>query len=157
MNRRAFTLIECVLTLVILSVAVPATLAMMHDATIARTESVMASRASWLGNLLCEQILADVASNDPALGMDALSDAAAYLEAPGTGLMDRLASELLEYEALGLDAEITIGPLIALAGIATGDPSQDIYRRITVTVSYRSASAAAREVPFEMLVTDPTL
>src|SRR5690606_26954780 len=98
-----------------------------------------------------------IASSDPALGMDALADSAGYLDAVNTGLRARLETELLEYEAIGLDSQITIGPLIALSGTATGDPAQDIYRRITVTVSYRSASAAGREVPFELLVTDPAL
>ncbi len=156
MKRRAFTLIECIMSLVILSVAVPATLAMMHDATIARTESVMATRASWLGNMICEQILADISSGDPALGMNALADPSGYLFASNSGLMDRIRTELLEYEQMGITAQVAIGPLLSLSGFTTGDPVQDLYRRITVTVSYRSASTTARQVPFELLVTDPS-
>ena len=86
MTRRAFTLIEAIIAMVVLSIAVPATLALIHDATVARAETTTSTRAAWLGSMLIEQILADVASDDPQLGMDALADDEAYLNDADTGL-----------------------------------------------------------------------
>jgi prepilin-type N-terminal cleavage/methylation domain-containing protein len=156
MRRGGFTLIECVLTLVILAVAVPATLAMMHDATVARTESVLTTRASWLGSMLSEQILADIASEDPSLGMQALADATRYLESPATGLYARLEQELSDYASLGLEATVQIGPLITSDGEQSGDPDRDIYRQVTVVVEFSSPRHGPKEIPFAILLTDTT-
>lgn len=85
MRRRAFTIVEAVIAMVVLAIAVPATLAMIHDATIIRAESAMSTRASWLGSMMAEQILADVASDDSRLGMTALEEPQTYLHHPDTG------------------------------------------------------------------------
>ncbi|XOV75493.1 MAG: prepilin-type N-terminal cleavage/methylation domain-containing protein [Phycisphaerales bacterium] len=45
MTRRAFTLIEAIIAMVVLSIAVPATLALIHDATVARRDDYVNPRS----------------------------------------------------------------------------------------------------------------
>ena len=156
MTRRAFTLIEAIIAMVVLSIAVPATLALIHDATVARAETTTSTRAAWLGSMLIEQILADVASDDPQLGMDALADDEAYLNDADTGLFARLDQAIAPFENAGLDATGDIGPLISESLSTSGDPDQDIYRQITVTVEWNALGGGQRNAPITFLVTDPT-
>ncbi|XOV75494.1 MAG: hypothetical protein ACFHWZ_00050 [Phycisphaerales bacterium] len=116
----------------------------------------MSTRAAWLGNMLIEQILADVASDDPQLGMDALADDEAYLNDADTGLFARLDQAIAPFENAGLDATVDIGPLISESLSTSGDPDQDIYRQITVTVEWNAPGGGQRNAPITFLVTDPT-
>jgi prepilin-type N-terminal cleavage/methylation domain-containing protein len=156
MTRRAFTLVEAVIAMVVLSIAVPATLAMIHDATLARAESAMSTRASWLGSMVAEQILADVASDDPQLGMDALEDATAYLDHPDAGLFARLEGAIAPYREQGLEATVEIGPLVSESFTTTGDDVQDIYRQVVIAVQWNTPRGDQRSAPVAFLVTDPT-
>lgn len=156
MNRRGFTLIEAVIAIVVLAIAVPATTAMIRDATVARSDSAQTARALWLGNAICEQILADAASNDPSLGMEAFADQNAYTNAPGTGLRDRLETLLSDYEAFGIDFELSIGPLVTVSGTSSGDPERDVYRSIEVRILWRNASSGQASMPLSLIVTDLT-
>ena len=156
MRRRGFTLIEAVIAMIVLSVAVPATLALVHDATVVRAESAMSTRASWLGSMLCEQILADVASASPELGMTALEDDRVYLDDPDTGLFARLGSAMQDYVDQGLEAAVQIGPLVSQSLSPTGEADQDIYREVVVTVSWNTVRGEERTAPITFLVTDPT-
>lgn len=61
MNRHsaAFTLIEAIIAMVLLSIAVPPMLWAIHDAHRQRVNPVLASRARWLATEQLEDILAD--------------------------------------------------------------------------------------------------
>lgn len=156
MRRRGFTLIEAVIAIVVLAIAVPATTAMIRDATVARADSAQTSRALWLGNAICEQILADAASSDPSLGMEAFADQNAYTAAPETGLRDRLDTLLSDYVAFGIDFELSIGPLVTVSGSASGDPERDVYRSVEVRIRWHNASGDPLSMPLSLLVTDLT-
>lgn len=156
MNRRGFTLIEAVIAIVVLAIAVPATTAMIRDATVARADSAQTARALWLGQAICEQILADAASADPSLGMEGFTDQHAYVGAAETGLRDRLETLLSDYEPFGMDFELSIGPLVAVSGTASGDPDRDVYRSIEVRVLWRSATGDQNSMPLSLIVTDLT-
>lgn len=60
--RRAFTLIEGIIAIVILSLAVPPMLWTVRAAQGVRTEPLQASRARWLASEKLEDIIADSAS-----------------------------------------------------------------------------------------------
>lgn len=55
----AFTLIEAIIAIVVLSVAVPSMFWALRDATVKRLEPAAHSRARWLANERLEQIIAD--------------------------------------------------------------------------------------------------
>jgi prepilin-type N-terminal cleavage/methylation domain-containing protein len=156
MNKRGFTLIEAVIAIVVLAIAVPATTAMIRDATVARADSAQTARALWLGNAICEQMLADAASDDPALGMEAFEEQYAYVNAPDTGLRDRLETLLSDYEPFGMDFALSIGPLVAVSGIASGDPERDVYRSVELRILWRSATGDQNSMPLSLIVTDLT-
>lgn len=56
---RAFTLIECIVAIVILAVAVPAMVLAVREAHSRRAAPVLASRASWLAVEKLEDVIAD--------------------------------------------------------------------------------------------------
>lgn len=156
MIRSGFTLIEAVIAIVVLSLAVPATTAMIRDATVARSDGALTARALWLGSAVSEQILADAASDDPSLGMGAFGDSNAYLHAPETGLHDRLAGLREEYDRYGIEFDVTIGPLIAANGTPDADPDLNVYRQIEVRVIWSGATGQDQSMPLSFIVTDLT-
>lgn len=147
MRRRtgpsAFSLIETVLVVAVIAIAVPLTTRMMGDAAADRADSVNALRAGTLAEAVLEFVLADAQSGSPGLGISALADAGAYMEAPATGLRARLAPVASMYTNLGFSYALEIGPPVASSGVASGDPARDRYRLVTVTVSWPSARGAS--------------
>lgn len=156
MKRAGFTLVEAVIAIVVLSIAVPATMAMIRDATVARADSTLTSRALWLGSAVSEQILADAASDDPELGMEGFENQSAYLQSGTSGLYDRLEPVAADYAHHGILYEVSIGPLVSEDGTASGDPALDIYRQIGVEVLWTNASGDNKTMPLSFLVTDLT-
>jgi hypothetical protein len=99
-----------------------------------------------------EGIMADVASNDAALGFDALADANAYLKTPTTGFYARMASSMQSFTDLGMTYTVDVGALVASDGAVSGDAGENIFRTITVRVAYPSADGVAYELPVSLMV-----
>lgn len=144
---RAFSLIEAVVVVIVLGLAVPPALSWLDSAVSARADAVNATRATVLATSVMESILADSASTAPGLGFAAFADESAYLNNPASGLRTRLVALTEPYEASGLAYAVTIGPLTAFDGVASGDSSRDVFRLITVTVTFPSAAGGTLELP----------
>jgi hypothetical protein len=139
-RRRAVTLIEAMIVVVVLALAVPPMLAMTADVVDARVESVRISEATALAQGIAEHVLADVhATSDSTgepVGLGAMADSAAYMDHPASGLRARLAWIAEPYESRGITWSVEIGELCNADGHATGDAGADLYRRVRVLVSF---------------------
>jgi hypothetical protein len=153
-RSNGFSLIESVVIIIVLAMAVPPSLQLLDSAAASRADSINTTRATLLGMSVMEHILADVYSSDPALGFDALADSEAYLNTAGTGLVDRLASVADVYAALGISFSVEIGPLAQADGTTSGDPDLDVYREITVVISYPSATEGVLDMPISAIVSE---
>src|SRR5262249_24782175 len=115
--RRAFSLVEVLADVVVLSVALPPSLGVIMDATVARRDSALATRAAFLATGVLEHILADVNSADASLGFSALSNSAAYLDTAATGLRARVQPMADQAAQYGVQYTVTIGALSNHAGV----------------------------------------
>ena len=154
MRRRAFTLIEAVLCVVVLGLAVPPALELMQSAAEHRADGVNTGRATVLSGLVIETVLADVASGSQGLGFEALADPSSYLEAPDTGLYARLDGLVDPYERVGMTYSVTVSDLISADGTESSDDAENIFRLVTVTVGYPSSAGATWELPVSVMVGD---
>lgn len=142
------------MVVVVLTIAVPPTLGVLMSSASSRADAINTSRATMLASAVLEGLMADSASDEPALGFDALADDAAYLTTPGTGFYDRMAGVTAPYASLGLTYSVEIGPLVSSDGTTTGDPSEDVYRTLTVRVVYPSAGGVDFDLPVSVMVGD---
>lgn len=142
MTRPGLTLIEAVAAVAILAIAVPPSVAMLADASRSRAAGAGAERAMWVAAAALETVAADVASPSPELGFDALADSAAYLDHPTAGLHARLADLHAFAQGVGVSFEVTIGPLVGPAGVATGSATTDVFRAVTVEAAWPGARGA---------------
>lgn len=154
MSRRAFTLIEAVLCVMVLAIAVPPTLDLIMSAAADRADAVNTTRAATLASLVLESVIADTASTDAALGFDALANSSAYLDTPTTGLRARLAAMTTPYEAIGMSYDLDISSPVDAANITNADASLNLFRIVTVRVTYPSASGDPIEMPVATMVGD---
>lgn len=150
-QRRAVTLIEATIVVVVLALAVPPMLSVTSDVVDAQTESVQIASATCLAQGIAEHVLADVQSGDGAPGLAALADIDTYLDHPATGLRARLAWLDEPYRARNMSWEIEIGPLMDASGDESGDPASDIYRRVEIVVSF-SGSRGQMSVSLGLIV-----
>jgi hypothetical protein len=141
--------VVCVL---ILSLAVPPVLEMVSAAGADRADTVNTNRAVVLATLVLESVVADVASSDPALGFGALADSASYLSAASIGLSDRLAGVSQPYTAVGMGWTLEIGSLVGPDGVPDADAARNIFRTVTVRVTFPSASGEDFVLPVSVVV-----
>ncbi len=153
-NGHGFTLIEVVIAVIVLAIAVPPALNLMDSSAAGRVNAINTTRATCLSTIVLESVLADLTSTDPALGFSALADSAAYLETPTTGLYARLASITESYTSVGLTYTVDIGPLVNSNGIVSGDTGENIFRVVTVNVSFTSANSASFVMPISIMVSE---
>jgi len=151
-SHRGFTLIEVVTMVLVLAIAVPPTLEILMSNSASRANVINTARATMMASNALEGFMADVASNDAALGFEALADANAYLNTPTTGFYARMASSMQSFTDLGLTYTVDIGALVASDGAVSGDAGENIFRTITVRVAYPSADGAAYELPVSLMV-----
>lgn len=133
-DARAFSLIEAIIAIVILSVAVPAMFWAVRDAAERRVEPVMLNRARWLAAEKIEDILADRANTGRGYGHILAANYPA--ESPIVGFA-------------GFSRQVTVverGP--DLVGPGTG------YKVVTVSVNYTGPRGAARTFELAAVVTD---
>jgi prepilin-type N-terminal cleavage/methylation domain-containing protein len=152
--RSGFSLLECVVVVLLLAIAIPTTAMFLDQRAAQRADAVQALRASTLAQGVLEHVLADAASNAPGRGYGAFANATTYLNAPVGGLYQRLAPMLDFYQQFGIAAEVTISTPVSATGIATGVPAADLFRVVTVRVTAASATASPIDVSVSSLVTD---
>lgn len=150
--RRGLSLIEVVTVIVVLAIAVPPALRLVHEAVSGRVDAINLTRATALASALAEHVLADVASNAAGLGFGALDDAAAW----ETSLRDRAAATAAPYAAVGMSYEIGVGPLADAAGVVSGDAGEDLYRDVEIRVSYPRADGVVVTYELVLVVTELT-
>ena len=153
--RRGFTLVEAVAATAVLGIAAPTLYLTMTDAT--RARAVEATRAITLAEAVLGHVLADAGSADPALGFDALANAAAY-EAALRTRTDPIFGTF--YSGLGLTWSLTIEPVTTsesagdwTAVVNTGATSPQ-YRRVTASVAWTDPGGAARTLSLAVIVAD---
>lgn len=134
MRRRGFSLIDAIVSIVILSIAVPAMLAALASAHRDRVSPIMASQARWLAAEKLEDILADRSS--PVRGWDYIDTANYADEAQVTGFA-------------GYSRQVSIAETGAdLQTAGTG------YKTVTVTVGWTHTDGAAQELALATVVTE---
>ena len=138
----------------VLGIAVPPSVVVVQEAVLARTDAIQTTRAAAMAQALVEHVLADVYSDASGLGYGALSDTAAWLDTPGTGLRARAAETTSFYESLGFSYTIDVTSPHAASGVATGDPDLDLFRTVTVTVTWPLATGGTQSLPIAVVVTE---
>lgn len=134
--RPAFSLVEALAALVILSVAIPAMLWAVRDSISRRANPVLASRARWLAAEKLEDIIAD--RNSPNRGYSYII-AGNYAAEPSVSSFTNF-SRSVSISETG----------VALSGAGTG------YKTVTVTVGYSDGGGAARTFTLATVLTDFT-
>jgi hypothetical protein len=134
--RRAFTLVEAIAAIVILSVALPPLLFAIREAHRHRVDPVLASKARWLATEKLEDIIADRHSD--TRGFDYLISANYPAEAQVTGYTNFSRSVTLSEK----DADLTTA--------GTG------YMIVTVTVGWTDGGGAARSLSVSTVLTEYT-
>lgn len=151
-SRRAFSLLEAVVVVLVLSISIPTTLIWTDAAVSRRADAVTSIRATAYASAVMESILADVSSGAPGLGFDALASPSVYLDGP-VGLNERLVATTSIYTNQGMSCEVVIGPLVNASGVSTGEPTVDIFRAIEVSITFPLADGGASTIQLCGMVT----
>lgn len=154
-SQKAFTLIEAVVVVVVVAVAVPPSMMWLDEAVTRRFDAASINRATMLGSAVLETVLADSASNAAGLGFAALASPATYLDTAGTGLRARMSTVFAAYQAVGMSYNVAIGELISSSGVANADATQNVFREITVDVTYPSAAGGTQTLSLSCVVASP--
>lgn len=154
-SRRGVSLLEAVAVVVILAVAVPPTIMWLDESTSHRADAMNTTRAGMFATIVMENILADSASTASDLGFAAFANSNQYLNTATTGLRDRISPSTSFYEAMGMTYAVTIGVLVGPNGTTTGSTSTDIFRIITVSVTFNSAVSGTQTLSISSFVTAP--
>ncbi len=134
--RRAFTLVEAIVAILVMSVAMPAILTAMSSAQSHRTSAAMASTARWLACEKLEDVIADRHSATRGYSYVAASNYAPESSVSGFA---------------GFSRSVTITLTAAdLVSAGTG------YKRVVVTVSYTDPKSVARQLSLETVLTEYT-
>lgn len=152
--RRAFTLIEVVIAVIVLAIAVPPTLNMMDSAASGRVDAINTTRATFLSTIVLETVMADMTSSNELLGFEALDDEDVYLNNDATGLYTRLVNTTRAYTDVGLSYSVIIGELVGSDGEVSEDEADNVFRVVTVRVAYVSASSDAFDMPVSVMVSE---
>ena len=134
MKRRAFTLIEAIVAIVVTAVAVPPMVWALREAGLGRVQPVMISRARWLIEERLEDIIADRYS--PARGYDYIVNTNYADEGVVTGF-EQFARQVRVVET-GAD----------LVSAGTG------YKTVTVSVFWADAAGSDHELSIATVLTE---
>jgi type II secretory pathway pseudopilin PulG len=135
-RTNAFTLVEAIVAIVVLSIALPAILSAMSTAHTHRAASTMASTARWLASEKLEDLIAD--GHSPSLGYSSLVNSNYPAEPSVSGFASFSRSVSI----------IETGPDLVTAG--TG------YKRLVVTVGFADDRGVARQLTLETVLTEYT-
>lgn len=153
--RRAFTLLEAIVVIIVLAIAVPPTVAFLDQSAAQRADAINTQRAVTLAQCVMETVLADINSASPGLGYTALADMNTYVESPTTGLRVRIGDATDLYTGMGMSYGVAASAPVASTGASTGNAATDLFRVVTVTVSFPSAQQASpMSISMSALVTD---
>jgi prepilin-type N-terminal cleavage/methylation domain-containing protein len=133
-SRRAFTLIETIAALVVLSIAVPALLWTLGNAHIQRIDPMLVTTATWLAHEKAEDVLADASC--PSRGYSWVLAARYPRETTLAGFPGF--SRRVRVRETGID----------LASAGTG------CKIVTVEVTFRNAARRQRTLTLSTLVTE---
>jgi prepilin-type N-terminal cleavage/methylation domain-containing protein len=135
-TRSAFTLIETIAAIVILSIAIPTMTWAVHNAHYQRINPMMASKARWLATEKLEDIIAD--RHSTTRGYSYLTSGNYANENPVSGYT-------------GFTRSVTF--TTTNADLTTVN-SNGGYRRATVTVGWTDGQGIARSLQVNTVVTD---
>ena len=133
-SSSAFTLIEAIIAIVILSVAMPPMLWAIRDSQTARVSPILTSRARWLATEKLEDVIAD--RHSTTRGYSYVVSGSYAAEPTITGFP-------------GFSRSVAITE--SGAAFATGGTG---YKLVTVTVSWTDARAQSRSLALSTVVTD---
>ncbi|HEX2837653.1 MAG TPA: prepilin-type N-terminal cleavage/methylation domain-containing protein [Phycisphaerales bacterium] len=154
-TRRAFTLLEALVVIIVLAIAIPPTVAFLDQSAAQRADAINTQRATTLAQCVMESVLADVNSTSPGLGYAALADINTYVDSPTTGLRVRAADATDLYTDIGMSYSVTASAPVSSTGASTGNAATDLFRTVTVTVSFPSAQQSSPvSISMSALVTD---
>lgn len=134
-HRRAFSLIEAITALVVLSIAMPAMLWSIRDSVRRRADPVLLSRARWLAAERLEDCIAD--GHSPTRGYSYLATGNYPDETPVTGFT-------------GMNRSVAIAETAPKFVAGTG------WKTITVTVTYTDGQGVSRSLALSTVVTSYT-
>jgi len=146
-RTKAFTLVEAIAIVIVLGLAVPATVGMLYDATRQRVQTRQNLEADRFASAILETVLADAYNPDAGLGLDAVTDPAyERLIAPRLGGLAEF------YKQRGFAYRIGVsGPV----GLDADPASGTEYRYVTATVEWMPAGSTTRSrLSAGVLVTD---
>jgi len=143
--RRAVSMIEAVVVVLVLALSVPPTLGWLMDNSARRTDTVQATRAAVLATLVLEQIIADSTGVDAGASLTYVSD-------PKTGLAARLAAATAPYTNAGLSWAASMSSPVddSLSPTTSGG-----FRVVTIKVTWTDTAGIIRSVPFDAVVARP--
>jgi len=153
--RRAFTLLEAVVVIVVLAVSLPPTIMWLDRSAARQADAASATRATFLATAVLECIKADASSTTPSLGFAALANQDTYLNAPAIGLNARMSTQVQPILDMGLSYQVSIGPLVNEAGVVDASAIRNLFRTVTVTVTSPSASGPDLVVDVSCVVAAP--
>lgn len=143
------------MVIIVLAIAVPPTVGFLNASAAQRADAINTQRATTLAQGVMESVLADVASSTPGRGYGALAGMSAYLDTPSTGLRTRLTGVTDLYTSMGMSYSVSASAQVSSSGAATGNASLDVFRIVTVTVTYPSAQQSTPlSISLSTLVTD---
>jgi len=146
--------VEALALVIVTAIAVPPLVRVATAGSAAVADDRSAVRAAWLASAVVEQVVADAASGEPGLGLEAMGDAA-YLDDPADGLYARLQPTSAVYAARGMTCEVTIGPAVDASGAAVDAADPEATRLVTVEVIYTDARGVERRAPVRTVAGRP--
>ena len=150
-DRRAFTLTECVVVILIIALVVPGLLMTVRASSINAIDQQRRVACAWLASSVLESVQADAASVHPDRGFASI-DEASYLSDPADGLYARLEPITTPYEALGIAYEVEVDDPTTLDGSAAPPTETGALREVRGTVTFTDQSGRPRAAVFRTVV-----
>ncbi|XVJ58127.1 MAG: hypothetical protein HEQ23_01505 [Tepidisphaera sp.] len=147
--RRGVTLIEAVAVVLVLAISVPPTVMGMVESVNRRADAIQLIRVTTLASSVLNQIQSD------SLTADIGSDVPAYLDDATTGLRSRLSPVSSVLVVGGISYDVQISGKVSSSLTASGTASLDVFRTVTVTITYVDAWGVTRSVPFTTVIAAP--
>lgn len=150
-SRRAFSLIETIVVILVIALAVPGLLSSVQTTSVDAIDAQRRVAAAWLASSVLESVQADAASAHPSRGFEAIDDST-YLDDPTEGLYARLAPLLAPLQNLGLSYTVSVESPIDLDGAAAAPSDQGAMRQVSVIVSFSDRSGRDISATFSTVV-----